>query len=55
MEVCWKASLTDKATADFNEAFLYSRNRDWAKKLDTGSVLPKSQVATPLWLEVCIW
>ncbi len=36
-----EASLTDKATANFNEAFLYSRNRDWAKKLDTGSVLPK--------------
>ncbi|NMV21815.1 TraB/GumN family protein, partial [Vibrio parahaemolyticus] len=22
-------------------AFLYERNRDWAKKLDTGSILPQ--------------
>lgn len=38
-----EASLTDKATEDFNEAFLYARNRDWAKKLDTGSILPQKQ------------
>ncbi|MFB5143699.1 TraB/GumN family protein [Vibrio diabolicus] len=36
-----EASLTDQATEDFNQAFLYERNRDWAKKLDTGSVLPQ--------------
>ncbi len=35
-----EASLTDEATEEFNQAFLYRRNRDWAKKLDTGSILP---------------
>lgn len=50
-----EASLTDKATEDFNEAFLYSRNRDWAKNSILVVCCLKSQVATPLWLEVCIW
>ena len=36
-----EASLTDHTTEEFNQAFLYERNRDWAKKLDTGSVLPQ--------------
>ncbi|BDR14273.1 GumN protein [Vibrio sp. STUT-A11] len=38
-----EASLTDKATEEFNEAFLYSRNKDWAEKLDNGSILPQKQ------------
>ncbi len=38
-----EASLTDKATQEFNEAFLYTRNKDWAEKLDTGSILPQKQ------------
>lgn len=38
-----EASLTDKATEEFNEAFLYTRNRDWAEKLDSGSILPQKQ------------
>ncbi|MGR5302947.1 MULTISPECIES: TraB/GumN family protein [Vibrio] len=36
-----KASLSEKSSEQFNEAFLYSRNRDWAQKLDSGNVLPK--------------
>ncbi|EKO3853589.1 TraB/GumN family protein [Vibrio harveyi] len=35
------ASASEQSSDEFNEAFLYSRNRDWAQKLDTGSVLPK--------------
>lgn len=38
-----EASLADKATTEFNQAFLYARNRDWAEKLDTGSLLPQKQ------------
>lgn len=38
-----EASLTDKATDEFNQAFLYARNKDWAEKLDTGSLLPQKQ------------
>lgn len=38
-----EASLTDKATEEFNEAFLYARNKDWAEKLDIGSILPQKQ------------
>ncbi len=37
-----EASLTDKATEEFNQAFLYRRNRDWAEKLDSGSILPQN-------------
>ncbi|PFG46103.1 hypothetical protein ATG66_3198 [Vibrio sp. ES.051] len=37
-----EVSLIDQATDDFNQAFLYERNRDWAKQLDTGSVLPQN-------------
>lgn len=38
-----KASLSDKSSEQFNEAFLYSRNRDWAQKLDSGKLLPKKE------------
>ncbi|MGY0616165.1 TraB/GumN family protein [Vibrio sp. FJH11] len=38
-----ESSLADKATAEFNQAFLYARNKDWAEKLDTGSLLPQKQ------------
>lgn len=38
-----EASLLDQATQEFNEAFLYARNRDWARKLDTGSILPHNR------------
>ncbi|MCA0935695.1 TraB/GumN family protein [Vibrio alginolyticus] len=38
-----EASLTDEATEEFNEAFLYRRNRDWAEKLDSGIILPQKQ------------
>ncbi len=38
-----EASLTENASEEFNDAFLYSRNRDWAKKLDSGTVLPQKQ------------
>ncbi|MGR5133168.1 TraB/GumN family protein [Vibrio alfacsensis] len=38
-----KASLSDKSSEQFNESFLYSRNRDWAQKLDSGNVLPKKR------------
>ncbi len=38
-----EAYLTEEATEEFNEAFLYSRNRDWAKKLDSASILPQKQ------------
>ncbi len=38
-----EAYLTEEATEEFNEVFLYSRNRDWAKKLDNASILPQKQ------------
>ncbi|MGR5238686.1 TraB/GumN family protein [Vibrio alfacsensis] len=37
-----QVSLSEKSSDQFSEDFLYSRNRDWAQKLDSGSVLPKS-------------
>ncbi|WP_440887497.1 TraB/GumN family protein [Vibrio sp. WZ-1] len=36
-----EASMTDQSSDEFNQAFLYDRNRDWAEKLDSGSVLPQ--------------
>ena len=38
-----ESSLADKATEEFKQAFLYARNKDWAEKLDTGSLLPQKQ------------
>ena len=35
-----KASMSEQSSNEFNEAFLYDRNRDWAEKLDPGRVLP---------------
>ncbi|MFM2613093.1 TraB/GumN family protein [Vibrio campbellii] len=36
-----EASMSEQSSDEFNQAFLYDRNRDWAEKLDSGSVLPK--------------
>ncbi|WP_394158379.1 TraB/GumN family protein [Vibrio campbellii] len=36
-----EASISEQSSDEFNQAFLYDRNRDWAEKLDSGSVLPK--------------
>lgn len=36
-----EASMSEKSSNEFNQAFLYDRNRDWAEKLDSGSMLPK--------------
>ncbi len=36
-----EASMSEQSSDEFNQAFLYERNRDWAEKLDSGSVLPK--------------
>jgi len=36
-----EASMSEQSSDEFNEAFLYARNRDWAEKLDSGRVLPK--------------
>ncbi|MEF1312246.1 TraB/GumN family protein [Vibrio mytili] len=38
-----EATLTDEASDEFNDAFLYSRNRDWAAKLDSGNLLPQKE------------
>ncbi|WP_038891623.1 TraB/GumN family protein [Vibrio campbellii] len=37
-----EASMSEQSSDEFNQAFLYDRNRDWAEKLDSGSVLPKN-------------
>ncbi|BCN23487.1 TraB/GumN family protein [Vibrio alfacsensis] len=36
-----QVAMSEESSDAFNEAFLYARNRDWAEKLTTGSVLPK--------------
>ncbi|MDK9774245.1 TraB/GumN family protein [Vibrio sp. B181a] len=36
-----EASMSEQSSDEFNQAFLYDRNRDWAEKLDSGSMLPK--------------
>ncbi|WP_407832775.1 TraB/GumN family protein [Vibrio rotiferianus] len=36
-----EASMSEQSSDEFNEAFLYARNRDWAEQLDSGRVLPK--------------
>ncbi|HHB1596705.1 TPA: TraB/GumN family protein [Vibrio campbellii] len=36
-----EASMSEQSSDEFNEAFLYDRNRDWAEKLDSGRMLPK--------------
>ncbi|MDF2154924.1 TraB/GumN family protein [Vibrio sp. CAU 1672] len=38
-----QASLSDQSSEAFNQTFLYSRNRDWAEKLDSGNLLPKTK------------
>ncbi|EDP57472.1 TraB/GumN family protein [Vibrio sp. AND4] len=35
-----QASMSEQFSDEFSESFLYKRNRDWAEKLDSGSVLP---------------
>ncbi|WP_404971892.1 TraB/GumN family protein [Vibrio campbellii] len=35
-----EASMSEQSSDEFNQAFLYDRNQDWAEKLDSGSVLP---------------
>lgn len=36
-----EASMSEQSSDEFNQAFLYDRNRDWAEKLDSGRMLPK--------------